>query len=38
VDRGGLLEVGTHDELLARRGRYADLFAAWTSATHQAAS
>jgi ATP-binding cassette subfamily B protein len=32
VDEGGLLEVGTHDELLARRGRYATLFAAWDSA------
>ncbi len=31
VDQGGLLEVGTHDELLARRGRYARLFAAWDS-------
>ncbi len=29
VDQGGLLEVGTHDELLERRGRYAGLFAAW---------
>ena len=31
VDQGGLLEVGTHDELLAHRGRYARLFAAWDS-------
>ena len=31
VDQGGLLEVGTHDELLMRRGRYARLFAAWDS-------
>ncbi len=31
VDQGGLLEVGTHDELLTRRGRYARLFAAWDS-------
>jgi ATP-binding cassette subfamily B protein len=31
VDRGGLAEVGTHDELLGRRGRYAALFAAWDS-------
>ncbi len=29
VDQGGLVEVGTHDELLARRGRYAGLYAAW---------
>ncbi|MGZ4713711.1 MAG: ABC transporter ATP-binding protein, partial [Acidimicrobiia bacterium] len=35
VDEGGLVEVGTHDELLARRGRYADLFAAWSAATHR---
>ena len=33
VDQGGLIEVGTHDELLTRRGRYARLFAAWDS-TH----
>jgi ATP-binding cassette subfamily B protein len=32
VDHGGLVEVGTHDELLARRGRYATLFAAWDRA------
>ena len=32
VDAGGLLEVGTHDELLARRGRYATLFEAWDCA------
>ena len=31
VDQGGLIEVGTHDELLTRRGRYARLFAAWDS-------
>ncbi len=29
VDEGRLMEVGTHDELLARRGRYSRLFAAW---------
>jgi ATP-binding cassette subfamily B protein len=38
VDAGGLVEVGTHDELLARRGRYAGLFAAWSTTDHQAAS
>ena len=32
VDDGGLMEVGSHDELLARRGRYATLYAAWDSA------
>ena len=31
IDQGGLLEVGTHDELLSRRGRYAGLYAAWDS-------
>jgi ATP-binding cassette subfamily B protein len=29
VDDGRLMEVGTHDELLERRGRYSRLFAAW---------
>jgi ATP-binding cassette subfamily B protein len=29
VDEGRLMEVGTHDELLERRGRYSRLFAAW---------
>lgn len=31
VDDGHLLEVGTHDDLVARGGRYAALFAAWSS-------
>jgi ATP-binding cassette subfamily B protein len=31
VDDGRLVEVGTHQELLERRGRYAGLFASWTS-------
>jgi hypothetical protein len=26
------MEVGTHDELLERRGRYSRLFAAWDAA------
>ncbi|HTH05170.1 MAG TPA: ATP-binding cassette domain-containing protein, partial [Ilumatobacteraceae bacterium] len=29
VDHGRLAEVGTHDELVAREGRYAALAAAW---------
>ena len=31
VDAGGLAELGTHDELVARGGRYAALFASWTA-------
>jgi ATP-binding cassette subfamily B protein len=31
VDDGRLMEVGTHNELLERRGRYSRLFAAWDS-------
>lgn len=34
VDDGRLMEVGTHDELLERRGRYSRLYAAWDSAHH----
>jgi ATP-binding cassette subfamily B protein len=29
VDQGQLLELGTHDQLVARGGRYAALYAAW---------
>jgi ATP-binding cassette subfamily B protein len=29
VDAGGLVELGTHDELLAAGGRYAALYATW---------
>lgn len=31
VDDGRLAEIGTHEELLARGGRYERLFSAWTS-------
>jgi len=30
VDHGRLVEVGTHDELVARGGEYAALYASWT--------
>ncbi|MDQ1401905.1 MAG: hypothetical protein QOG03_221 [Actinomycetota bacterium] len=29
VDAGGIAEIGTHDELLTRGGRYAALYASW---------
>ncbi|HET7654413.1 MAG TPA: ABC transporter ATP-binding protein, partial [Acidimicrobiales bacterium] len=32
VDDGCLLELGTHDELLARGGRYAALYGSWAGA------
>ena len=31
VDDGTLVELGTHDELIADEGRYASLYAAWDS-------
>ena len=33
VDDGRIVEIGTHDQLLARRGRYAEMYATWTSHT-----
>jgi ATP-binding cassette subfamily B protein len=34
VDEGRIIEVGTHDELVARGGRYAEMYATWSSQTH----
>ncbi|MCU1376598.1 MAG: transporter ATP-binding protein, partial [Actinomycetia bacterium] len=31
VDEGRILEVGSHDELVAKGGRYAEMFEAWSS-------
>ena len=31
VDDGRLVELGTHDELVQREGRYASLFASWSA-------
>ena len=31
VDDGAILELGSHDELVAQGGRYAEMFEAWTS-------
>ena len=33
VDEGRIVEVGSHGELLAARGRYAEMYATWTSAS-----
>jgi ATP-binding cassette, subfamily B, bacterial len=33
VDDGHLVETGTHDQLLAAGGRYAELFASWNGST-----
>jgi ATP-binding cassette subfamily B protein len=31
IDDGRVLEAGSHDELVARGGRYAEMYATWTS-------
>ncbi len=31
VDVGGILEIGSHDELIARGGRYAEMYETWIS-------
>lgn len=33
VDDGGVIELGSHDELVALGGRYAEMYATWTSHT-----
>jgi ATP-binding cassette, subfamily B, bacterial len=41
VDEGRIIEVGSHDELVARGGRYAEMYETWVSqsdaATHTSA-
>lgn len=36
VRDGGIAEVGTHEELLRRGQHYADMYATWSSQSHQA--
>ena len=31
IDEGGVMELGTHDELVALGGRYAEMYATWVS-------
>jgi ATP-binding cassette subfamily B protein len=31
VDDSGIMETGSHTELLATQGRYADMFATWSA-------
>jgi ATP-binding cassette subfamily B protein len=38
IDHGNLAEIGTHDELLQREGRYASLWGSWTAAQTARAS
>jgi ATP-binding cassette subfamily B protein len=36
IDGGKLIELGTHDELVARGGRYAEMYATWTRGANSA--
>ena len=36
VDDGRIVELGTHDELVRREGRYASLWASWSSSQAKA--
>jgi ATP-binding cassette subfamily B protein len=38
VDQGRIVEIGSHDQLVARRGRYAEMYATWTSHTESQAA
>ena len=38
IDGGRIIEVGTHDDLVASEGRYAEMFATWASSGGAAAS
>jgi len=38
VDQGRIVEIGSHEQLLAQRGRYAEMYATWTSNTESKAA
>ena len=38
VDDGRIVEVGSHDELVALGGRYAEMYATWVNQSEPAAS
>ena len=38
VDHGRIVEVGSHDQLVVRRGLYAEMYATWTSHTEDRAA
>ncbi|HXQ61612.1 MAG TPA: ABC transporter ATP-binding protein [Acidimicrobiales bacterium] len=35
VDEGRIVEMGTHDALVAKGGRYAEMYATWASQSHR---